>query len=111
LNIIAKTPEQLLSEQPLKGKTGIPTDCFLSPFCKKGETVEKAFELLFRELKTKWIFLSYNSESTVSKEKMMELMQKYGTASVVEREYKRFKSYEYNKDVDIKEYLFCLQKA
>jgi len=111
LNIIAKTPEQLLSEQPLKGKTGIPTDCFLSPFCKKGETVEKAFEMLFRELKTKWIFLSYNSESTVSKEKMLELMQKYGTASVVEREYKRFKSYEYNKDVDIKEYLFCLQKA
>ena len=111
LNIIAKTPDVLLSEQPLKGKTGIPTDCFLSPFCKKGETVEKAFEMLFRELKTKWIFLSYNSESTVPKEKMLELMQKYGTASVVEREYKRFKSYEYNKDVDIKEYLFCLQKV
>jgi adenine-specific DNA-methyltransferase len=111
LNIIAKTPERLLSEQPLKGKTGIPTDCFISPFCKKGETVEKAFEMLFRELKTKWIFLSYNSESTVSKEKMLELMEKYGTASVIEREYKRFKSFEYNKDVDIKEYLFCLQKA
>jgi adenine-specific DNA-methyltransferase len=111
LNIIAKTPERLLSEEPLKGKTGIPTDCFLSPFCKKGETVEKAFELLFRELKTKWIFLSYNSESTVSKEKMLELMEKYGTASVVERDYKRFKSFEYNNDVAIKEYLFCLQKA
>jgi len=111
LNIIAKTPEKLLTESPLKGKTGIPTDCFMSPFCKKGETVEKAFETLFRQLKTKWIFLSYSSESIVSKEKMLELMNKYGTASVIERDYKRFKSFEYNKDVEIKEYLFCLNKS
>ena len=102
LNIIAKTPEILLSELPLKGKTGIPTDCFISPFCKKGDTVENAFDLLFRELKTKWVFLSYNSESIVSKEKMLDIMKKYGTSSVIERDYKRFKSFEYNKDVDIK---------
>ena len=111
LNIIAKTPEILLSELPLKGKTGIPTDCFISPFCKKGDTVENAFDLLFRELKTKWVFLSYNSESIVSKEKMLDIMKKYGTSSVIERDYKRFKSFEYNKDVDIKEYLFCLHKT
>ena len=110
LNIIAKTPEILLSELPLKGKTGIPTDCFISPFCKKGDSVENAFDLLFRELKTKWVFISYNSESIVSKEKMLDIMKKYGTASVIERDYKRFKSFEYNKDVDIKEYLFCLHK-
>ena len=109
LNIIAKTPEKLLTELPLKGKTGIPTDCFISPFCKRGDTAEKAFDLLFRELKTKWVFLSYNSESIVSKEKMLDIMKKYGTASVIERDYKRFKSFEYNKDVDIKEYLFCLK--
>ena len=95
----------------LKGKTGIPGDCFISPFCKKGETVEKAFDLLFSKLKTKWVFLSYNSESIVSKEKMLDIMKKYGTASVIERDYKRFKSFEYNKDVDIKEYLFCLHKT
>jgi adenine-specific DNA-methyltransferase len=111
LNIIAKTPTKLLTELPLKGKTGIPTDCFISPFCKKGENSEKAFDLLFRELKTKWVFLSYNSESIVSKEKMLDIMKKYGTASVIERDYKRFKSFEYNKDVEIKEYLFCLNKT
>jgi adenine-specific DNA-methyltransferase len=111
LNIIAKTPEILLTEMPLKGKTGIPTDCFISPFCKKGGVVEKAFDLLFRELKTKWIFLSYNSESIVSKEKMLDIMKNYGDASVIERDYKRFKSFEYNKDVEIKEYLFCLNKT
>jgi adenine-specific DNA-methyltransferase len=110
LNIIAKTPQQLETELPLKGKTGIPTDCFISPFCKKGETAEKAFDLLFKELKTTWVFLSYNSESIVPKEKMLEIMKKYGVASMIEREYKRFKSFEYNNDVTIKEYLFCLQK-
>lgn len=110
LNIIAKTPEQLLTELPLKGKTGIPADCFISPFCKKGHCVETAFDTLFRELKTKWIFVSYNSESIVSKDKMLEIMSKYGTASVVERDYKRFKSFEYNNDVNIQEYLFCLNK-
>ena len=111
LNIIAKTPEQLLTEMPLKGKTGIPTDCFISPFCKKGDFAEKAFDTLFSNLKTEWIFLSYNSESIVSKEKMLDIMKKYGEATVIERDYKRFKSFEYNKDVEIKEYLFCLKKA
>lgn len=110
LNIIAKTPEQLTIEAPLKGKTGIPVDCFISPFCRKGKTVEVAFETLFRELKTKWIFLSYSSESIVPKERMLELMGKYGDVEVVERDYKRFKSFEYNEDKPVLEYLFCLQK-
>ena len=83
----------------------------MSSFCKKGDIVENAFDLLFRELKTKWIFLSYNSESIISKEKIIDIMQPYGYVSVIEREYKRFKSFEYNKDINIKEYLFCLKKT
>ena len=115
LNIIAKSPQQLasVSEAPiLKGKTGIPADCFVSPFCKRGGGVcEAAFDKLFRELKTKWIFLSYNSESIVPKEKMLEIMGRYGVASVEECDYKRFKSFKYNGDLEIKEYLFCLRKS
>ena len=114
LNIIAKPPHQLasVSEAPvLKGKTGIPADCFVSPFCKSGGGVcEAAFDKLFRELKTKWIFLSYNSESIVPKEKMLEIMRRYGVASVEECDYKRFKSFKYNGNLEIKEYLFCMRK-
>lgn len=110
LNMIAKNPADLVTEPPLKGKTGIPQGCFLSPFCKKSE-VEAAFETLFKELKAPWIFLSYSSESLVSKERMLELMGKYGTASVSERTYKRFKSYEYNEDKPVQEYLFALRKG
>ena len=111
LNIIAKSPKQLLSEPPLKGKTGIPTDCFVSSFCKKGKPVETAFDELFKTLNTKFIFLSYNSESLISKDKMIEIMKKYGTVSIIEKEYKRFKSFEYNKSATIIEYLFCLTKT
>jgi adenine-specific DNA-methyltransferase len=110
LNIIAKTPAALIAEPPLKGKTGIPTDCFLSAFCRKGAAAETAFDTLIRGLRAKWIFLSYSSESIVSKEKMMEILSRYGTVSVTEREYKRFKSFEYNEDKAINEYLFCLEK-
>jgi adenine-specific DNA-methyltransferase len=110
LNIIAKTPAALIAEPPLKGKTGIPTDCFLSAFCRKGAAAETAFDTLIRGLRAKWIFLSYSSESIVSKEKMMEILSRYGTVSVTEREYKRFKSFEYNEDKAVCEYLFCLEK-
>ena len=110
LNIIAKTPAELAAEPPLKGKTGIPTDCFLSAFCRKGAAAETAFDTLIRGLRAKWIFLSYSSESIVSKEKMMEILSRYGTVTVTEREYKRFKSFEYNEDKAVNEYLFCLEK-
>jgi adenine-specific DNA-methyltransferase len=110
LNIIAKTPAALIAEPPLKGKTGIPTDCFLSSFCRKGAAAETAFDTLIRGLRAKWVFLSYNSESIVTKEKMMEILSRYGTVSVTEREYKRFKSFEYNEDKAVCEYLFCLEK-
>jgi adenine-specific DNA-methyltransferase len=104
LNMIAKSSS---INPSLKGKTGIPDDCFISPFCKKN--VEESFEKLFKNLKTKWIFLSYNSESLVTKNRMCELMGKYGEVTVRERDYKRFKSFEYNEDKHIKEYLFCLK--
>ena len=110
LNIIAKTPAKLAAEPTLKGKTGIPTDCFLSAFCRKGAAAETAFDTLIRGLRAKWVFLSYSSESIVSKEKMMEILSRYGTVSVIEREYKRFKSFEYNEDKAVNEYLFCLEK-
>ena len=109
LNMIAKSSSEKEEEAELKGKTGIPRDCFLSPFCKKG-VVEEAFDKVFREVQAEWIFMSYNSESLVPKEKLLEQMGKYGTVSVVERDYKRFKSFEYNQDVAIKEFLFCLHK-
>jgi adenine-specific DNA-methyltransferase len=106
LNMIVSENTNL---ETLKGKTGIPDSSFVSPFCKKNQ-VREAFELLVSQIQAPWIFLSYNSESLISRKDMEELLGQYGQVSVVERDYKRFKSFQYNKTKPIREYLFCLRK-
>lgn len=108
LNIIAMTPSQA-NQQMLHGKTGIPDDSFVSPFCQK-RMVETSFDSLFRNLKAEWIFLSYNEEGIVTKDKMLEIMRRYGNADVEEYDYKRFKSFNYNEGNTVTEYLFSLHK-
>ena len=110
LNMIKLSPAGQETQVLRDGVTGIPSTCFMSPFCQKKE-VESAFRSCFAGFRCKYVFVSYNSESLLSKEKMLALMREFGTATVVERDYKRFKSYEYNEDKEIKEYLFCLTKS
>ena len=116
LNMIAKTPEETREFPELKGVTGIPFDCFRSDFCKKTK-VKEAFRSLFAGLKEKtdWIFLSYNSESLVTRADMIKLVKEvYPSAKieVIEREYKRFKNFDYGKDSndtgEVVEYLFSI---
>jgi len=109
LNMIKLTPAEQDTQILRDGVTGIPEMCFMSPFCQKKE-VEGAFRKCFAGFRCKYIFVSYNSESLMTKEQMLALMREFGSATVIERDYKRFKSYEYNEDKEIKEYLFCLTK-
>jgi adenine-specific DNA-methyltransferase len=109
LNIIALTPTEQNNLPPLKGITGIPQNCFISTFCKKNETVKDSFDKLISSLNTEWIFISYNSESIIKKDDMINLLSKYGTVTLYQKDYKRFKSFSYNEDKSIDEYLFCLK--
>jgi adenine-specific DNA-methyltransferase len=109
LNEIAKPPGAQAAEEPLKGKTGIPADCFLSDFCKAA-TVEQAFRDVVAPLRANWVFISYNSESLIPKARLLEILKEYGAVTVAEREYKRFKSSDITENKEIVEYLFCLQK-
>jgi len=105
LNMIVQS-----SSEPLKGKTGIPVECFVSPFCKKTQ-VEESFQRLLGNISAQWVFLSYSSESLIPRDKMIAILASYGTVTVKERDYKRFKSFEYNDGGQtVQEYLFCLQK-
>jgi adenine-specific DNA-methyltransferase len=108
LNMIAEDPLSSTTTT-LKGKTGIPSNCFLSTLCQK-KNVANSFDTIVANVKADWIVISYNSESLLSKERMENILKKYGTLTIIERPYKRFKSFEYNKDTDICEYLFILQK-
>lgn len=112
LSVLTFTPSEQ-ETQILSGKTGIPALCFTSPFCSK-RTVKESFEQLIEHIKTKWIFISYNSESLLDKETMITLLKAKGTVTVVERPYKRFKSHSkegQEEKKEIKEYLFCLQRV
>jgi adenine-specific DNA-methyltransferase len=109
LNMIAMDPG---TEVVLTGKTGIPDGCFISPFCsRKKDVVEKAFDTLVKNLKSEWVFLSYSSEGTVSEESMTTILKKYGEVRIIKKDYKRFKSFEYNEGELVVEFLFCLQKT
>ncbi len=105
LNIIAYKSYDNLE---LKGKTGIPNNCFLSSFCKK-KNVKESFENLISSLKTKWIFISYNNESIISKNDMIIILEKYGSVEIEELDYKRFKSANINVETNVVEYLFCVK--
>jgi len=110
LNQIAKSPNALERESSLTGKTGIPVDCYSSPFCRKRSALS-AFEDLIKNVNSEYLFISYNTEGIVPKNDFIRMMEKYGAVSVVERTYKRFKSYQYNDDKEIRELLFCLHKV
>lgn len=109
LSVLTFTPSEQ-ETQILTGKTGIPALCFTSPFCSK-RLVADAFQQVLEGLKVKWVFVSYNSESLLEKDAMLTILKKYGTVSVVETPYKRFKSSTKPEKGEIKEYLFCLERV
>jgi adenine-specific DNA-methyltransferase len=93
LNVIIKG---VIGESELRGKTGIPEDCFVSDFCKKRNALS-SFEQLFNELTkrdVKMIVMSYNSEGIVSKENIIHAFHNSGMncVDVQEKEYSRYKS-------------------
>jgi len=108
LNSIALKPEEA-EAIPVKGKTGIPEGCFLSPFCRREPEVLAAFREVLKGLRAEWVFLSYNSEATVSREALTKMLEEFGEVSVLEKDYKRFKSFEYNEKGCVVELLFCLK--
>ncbi len=105
LNMIA-----LYENHPvIKGVTGIPENSYISPFCQK-KSVKNAFEQMVKNLNSKYIFISYSSEGLISKEDFIKLLEKYGKVEVYEKEYKRFKSFDYNQTGNLMEYIFALKK-
>ena len=96
-------------DMAVHGKTGIPDECFVSPFCSRRVAAD-VFEQLVERTNATWIFISYNSEGIVSRDAFTALLEKFGEVSVTEFDYKRFKSFSYNEDKRVTEYLFCLHK-
>ena len=105
LESIARNDKPIVSN----GITGVPIEepAGSSIFCSK-ITVRDAFSHLFSNIKSKYLFLSYNSESLLTKDEMISLLkEKWINIKVVETDYKRFKSNVNSGESTITEYLFC----
>ena len=96
----------------LKGKTGLREIVDTkSKFCSKRDAYGE-FEETLRSVKSKYIFISYSSESVISKDDLIEMMERTGWNNVkcYEKVYQRFKSNKNSDDKQpkqVKEYIFC----
>lgn len=96
----------------IRGKTGLRDDLMTrSNFCSKVHAFD-AFRKLFAKIKSQYIFISYSSESIVSKPQMINLLQEHWDNVVCyEQPYQRFKS---NSNGDqsktVIEYIFAATK-
>lgn len=98
----------------IKGKTGLRESSIKSKFCSKREAALE-FKNVLEKIKSKYIFISYSSESVVSKDNLISMMRDAGWEDVIccEREYQRFKSNRNSEDLQQKniiEYIFCGKK-
>lgn len=97
----------------IKGKTGLRLDSKenKSAFCYK-KTATKAFEMLVKNAKFKYILLSYNDEGIIDINDIERIMSSYGDYSVLTKKYRRFKASSKNIDKkETTEYLHCLIKT
>jgi adenine-specific DNA methylase/DNA modification methylase len=94
----------------VKGVTGVRncTDV-KSDFCNK-TLVVSALNRLVETSKTKFIILSYNNEGLMSKDKIIEIMQRYGEVRCEEMPYERYNRVK-NEGKNVVEYLFTLKKG
>lgn len=95
----------------IKGKTGLRDETTKkSKFCSKRDALGE-FKMILSKIKSKYIFISYSSESVVSKDKMIEILKEnWGEVRCYEQNYQRFKSNKNSNEKQSKnvvEYLFC----
>jgi adenine-specific DNA-methyltransferase len=107
---IAKYDKQEVSS----GITGIPlTEPIGSSSFTSKKEVTNSFNTLLSKINTKYVFISYNSESLLSKQEMIDILlaNSFKNVKVYSQEYKRFKSNKLvdNQLVNLEEYLFSAE--
>jgi len=71
-----------------------------------------AMEEIIKNLKSKFVIISYNSEGFISFEQMVEMLKKYGNLKTVEITYNTFRGSRNlrERNIHVSEYLFVLEK-
>ncbi|MGI6074381.1 MAG: DNA adenine methylase [Fermentimonas sp.] len=83
-----------------------------SDYCKK-DSAYMAFEDLICKVRSKYIILSYNTEGILSHDEIISILERYGkkeTISFRHINYRRYKNAQTNKNNDLKEVLYFVEK-
>ena len=107
LNLINKYEEP----KEISKVSGIPKEWNKSAFNKKA-TAKEMMESICKNLKSKYILISFNSEGFITFEEMVKMLSKYGAVRVFDKRYNTFKASRNlrNRDLYVDEYLFLLKK-
>ncbi len=91
--------------------SGIPKDWNRSSFNRKRDAAE-SFTNLVSSLRAKYLMVSFNSEGFISKNEMINILEKVGTVTVLDISYNTFKGSRNlkNRDIYVSEYLFIVKK-
>ena len=109
LNLLAEYKRPDLEK--ISRVSGIPKDWNRSAYNKKKKVME-VFAQLVKEVKAKYLLVSFNSEGFISKDEMIDLLSSCGKVQVLESEYTTFRGSRNlsGRDIHVKEYLFLVKK-
>ena len=80
-----------------------------SNFCSKIK-IRNAFDIIIRNIHCNNIFISYSEDGLLPIDDLLTFFQQYGTVELNEIRYKRFRSNNSSKGLELKEYLVYLHK-
>lgn len=109
LNLIAGY--QRPDEEKISRVSGIPKDWNRSDYNKKRKT-SLVFLDLVRNVRARYVLVSFNSDGFIQKDEMIELLSECGKVKVLEADYNTFRgSRNLNgREIHVKEYLFLVEK-
>ena len=91
--------------------SGIPRDWNRSDYNKKRRVAEVFVELV-RNVRARFVLVSFNSEGFIPKDEMIELLSSCGSVEVLEADYNAFRGSRNlsGREIHVKEYLFLVEK-
>ena len=109
LNLIASYSRP--DAETISRVSGIPRDWNRSDYNKKRRVVQ-VFADLIRNVKARFVLVSFNSEGFISKDEMIELLSSCGKVDVLEADYNAFRGSRNlsGREIHVKEFLFLVEK-
>lgn len=109
LNLIASYSRP--DAETISRVSGIPRDWNRSDYNKK-RRVAQVFADLVRNVKARFVLVSFNSEGFISKDEMIELLSSCGKVDVLEADYNAFRGSRNlsGREIHVKEFLFLVEK-